>query len=60
MAKPHTMADNKRKHRSAVQAGTINAVRYCKECGRGQLPSKYDLGNGRTGWTCRYCRHEHS
>jgi len=42
----------------ATSKALIRAVRYCIKCGRGQLPSKYDLGDGRQGWTCRYCGHE--
>lgn len=59
MHRKRDMADAKRKHRSATQAAMVKAVRYCKGCGRGQVPSKFDKGDGRQCWQCRYCQHEH-
>jgi hypothetical protein len=52
--------DTQRRHRTATSKALVNAVRYCKGCGRGQLPSKIDCGDGTRIWVCRYCKHEHS
>lgn len=60
MAKPHQqMADYKRKHRAATSDAMKKAVRKCAECGRGQVPTVFNAGNGRQFWTCRYCKYEH-
>jgi len=49
--------DKQRRHRTATSKALIRAVRYCKGCGRGQLPSKHETGDGTRFWVCRYCCH---
>ena len=51
--------DKQRRHREATSAAMKRAVRKCRSCGRGQVPTIFHAGNGRSFWTCRYCKHEH-
>ncbi len=50
----------RRRHRLATRQAMVRAVRYCKRCGRGQLPSRIDIGDGIRVWVCRYCKHTHT
>lgn len=52
------MRDTIRRVRTATSAAMKRAVRHCKHCGRGQVPHRVSVGDGRTMWECRYCKTE--
>jgi uncharacterized OB-fold protein len=54
------ISDRQRRHRAATSKALVRAVRYCKACGRGQVPSKRWNPDEGSAWTCRYCQHDHS
>lgn len=53
------ISDRQRRHRTATSKALVRAVRYCKACGRGQVPSKRWTPDEGSAWTCRYCQHDH-
>ena len=53
------MRDKLRRMSNATSAAMKLRVRNCLACGRGQLPSRYNVGDGRVAWQCRYCSRVH-
>lgn len=53
------MRDTLRKVRAGTSRAMKRLVRHCAECRRGQVPARYDRGDGTRGWQCRYCKHGH-
>lgn len=52
--------DWRRGHRANTAKATKAAVRRCPACERGQFPARFEIGDGRRGYICRYCKHEWS
>jgi hypothetical protein len=54
----HLDADYSREHRRRTVKATKAAVRKCPSCQRGHYPARFEIGDGRRGYVCRYCKHE--